>query len=40
MKTTKVVNVKVQYIKSTYKNLNEWMIDPNNVYIGHKNNKN
>ena len=31
---TKVVNVKVKYIRPTYKNLKEWMLDSGNVYIG------
>lgn len=31
---TKVVNVKVAYIRPQYNNLKEWMSDPNNVYIG------
>lgn len=30
-----VVNVKVQYIRQNgYNNLQEWMKDPNNIYIG------
>jgi len=29
-----VVNCKVQYIRPKYRNLKEWMSDPNNVYIG------
>lgn len=29
-----VVNCKVSYIRPKYKNLKEWMEDPNNVYIG------
>ena len=32
----KVVNVKVKYIRPQYKNLREWIEDPNNVYIGRK----
>lgn len=31
---SKVVNVKVQYIRPEYKNLKEWCQDPKNVYIG------
>jgi hypothetical protein len=32
-----VVNVKVQYIRQNgYKNLEEWMNDTNNIYIGRK----
>lgn len=31
---TEVVNVKVAYIRPRYKNLKEWMEDPNNIYIG------
>ena len=29
-----VVNVKVAHIRPQYNNLQEWMADPNNVYIG------
>jgi hypothetical protein len=29
-----VVNCKVSYIRPKYNNLEEWMKDPNNVYIG------
>lgn len=29
-----IVNVKVAYIRPKYQNLEEWMSDPNNVYIG------
>ena len=29
-----VVNCKVAHIRPKYKNLQEWMKDPNNVYIG------
>ena len=29
-----VVNCKVKYIRPTYQNLQEWMADSNNVYIG------
>jgi hypothetical protein len=29
-----VVNVKVKYIRPEYQNLEEWMNDTNNVYIG------
>lgn len=32
--TPKVVNVKVAYIRPKYKDVHEWMRDPNNVYIG------
>ena len=31
---TKVVNVKVAYIRPRYNDLRVWMNDPNNVYIG------
>ncbi len=31
---TKVVNVKVKHIRPKYNNLEEWMNDENNVYIG------
>ena len=31
---TKVVNVKVKFIRPKYKDLEEWMKDPNHVYIG------
>lgn len=31
-----VVNCKVQYIRPQYKNLEEWMEDKNNIYIGRK----
>ena len=31
-----VVNVKVNCIRPKYNNLEEWMTDPNNVYIGRK----
>jgi len=31
---TTVVNVKVKNIRPQYQNLNDWMADPNNVYIG------
>ena len=31
---SKVVNVKVANIRPKYKNLKEWMDDPNNCYIG------
>uniref|UniRef100_A0A6C0C8E1 DUF4326 domain-containing protein n=1 Tax=viral metagenome TaxID=1070528 RepID=A0A6C0C8E1_9ZZZZ len=34
MEETTIVNVKVAFIRPTYKNLSEWMDDPNNVYIG------
>ena len=33
---TKVVNVKVAYIRPKYKNLKEWDKDPANVYIGRR----
>jgi hypothetical protein len=29
-----VVNCKVEFIRAQYKNLQEWVKDPNNVYIG------
>lgn len=32
-KTTSV-NVSVKYLRPKYKNLNEWRLDPNNVYCG------
>lgn len=32
--TTQVVNVRVAHIRPRYKDLREWMEDPNNVYIG------
>jgi len=35
--TTTVVNVKVKYIRPKYKNLEEWLEDPNNVNIGRGN---
>ena len=31
-----VVNVKVAHIRPKYKNLKEWMEDPNNIYIGRR----
>ncbi|KAG0042963.1 hypothetical protein BGZ83_011989, partial [Gryganskiella cystojenkinii] len=31
-----VVNVKVAFIRPKYKNLKEWMDDPNNIYIGRR----
>ena len=34
MTLTKLVNVKVKFIRPKYKNLKEWMADPNNIYIG------
>ena len=34
MPLTKVVNCKVNYIRPQFKNLEEWINDPNNVYIG------
>ena len=36
MSKTKVVNVKVANIRPEYDNLEEWMNDPNNVYIGRR----
>ena len=33
-KETKVVNVKVAFIRPKYQNLKEWIEDPENVYIG------
>lgn len=33
---TSVVNVKVAHIRPQYQNLEEWMNDPNNIYIGRK----
>jgi hypothetical protein len=36
MADTKVVNVKVKYIRPEYNNLEEWMKDRNNVYIGRR----
>ena len=36
MEQTQVVNVKVKYIRPKYKNLKEWISDPQNVYIGRK----
>lgn len=35
-KSTNVVNVKVKYINPPYKNLQEWMQDENNLYIGRR----
>ncbi len=32
--TTTVSNVKVKYLRPRYKNLKEWMDNPNNIYIG------
>lgn len=32
--TTRVVNVKVKYIRPEYDNLKEWIKDSNNEYIG------
>jgi hypothetical protein len=32
--TTNVVNVKVKYLRPKYHDLQEWVEDPNNVYIG------
>ena len=34
MQQTKVVNVKVKYIRPQHDNLKEWMADPDNEYIG------
>jgi len=31
---TKVVNVKVSHLRPEYSNLQQWMEDPSNVYIG------
>jgi hypothetical protein len=36
MNNTKVINVKVKYIRPEYNNLKEWCQDPKNVYIGRK----
>lgn len=33
---TSIVNVKVSYIRPQYNNLQEWMTNPNNIYIGRK----
>jgi len=33
---TRIVNVKVGYIRPKYKNLKEWCEDPNNIYIARK----
>jgi hypothetical protein len=33
---TNVVSVKVDYIRPKYDNLAEWMMDPNNIYIGRR----
>lgn len=33
---TTVCNVKVAHIRPRYKNLQEWMNDPQNIYIGRK----
>lgn len=33
---TQVVNCKVKYIRPRYNNLEEWMNDPNHVYIGRR----
>lgn len=33
---TKVVNVRVAHIRPEYKNLEEWVKDSNNIYIGRK----
>ena len=33
---TEIVNVKVKYIRPQYENLQQWMEDENNVYIGRK----
>jgi len=34
--STKVVNVRVKYIRPEYDNLEEWTKDPKNVYIGRR----
>jgi len=34
---TNVINCKVQYLRPKYNNLEEWMKDPNNIYIGRAN---
>jgi hypothetical protein len=34
MAQTSVCNVRVQYIRPLYKNLAEWMKEPDNVYVG------
>lgn len=31
-----IVNVKVKNIRPTYNNLQEWINDPNNVYVGRR----
>jgi hypothetical protein len=36
MEATHVVCVKVKDIRPKYKNLKDWMDDPNNIYIGRK----
>jgi hypothetical protein len=36
MTDTKLVNVKVKYIRPKYNNLKEWINNPNNIYIGRK----
>lgn len=36
MAATKVVNVKVKYIRPDYDNLKQWCEDDNNVYIGRR----
>lgn len=33
---TKVVNVKVAHIRPKYNNLEDWMNDPNNAYVGRR----
>lgn len=33
---TEVVNVKVQHIRPRYNNLQDWMADPQNVYVGRR----
>ena len=33
---TQIANVKVACIRPQYQNLKEWMVDPNNVYIGRR----
>jgi len=36
METTQVVNVKVSFIRPEYHNLQEWISNPNHIYIGRK----
>jgi len=35
-KMSQIINCKVQHIRPQYQHLQEWMFDPNNVYIGRK----